>query len=217
MNLSRFSEVGRKVVAVGRNYADHAKELGNAVPTTKPLLFMKPASSYITAGQKIEIPVGCSELHHEIELGAIIGKECKRIPESQAMDHIGGYCLALDMTARDFQNEAKAKGHPWTMAKMFDTSLPVSGLIPLDSIPDPGNVNLWCKVNGEHRQAGCTSDMIFSLPFLVSYISQYFTLQEGDLILTGTPAGVGPVRQGDVITGGIPGVVDISFEVTQRT
>jgi len=216
MSLTRFSSVGRKVVAVGRNYADHAKELGNAVPT-KPLLFMKPASCYITAGQPIEIPLGCSELHHEIELGAIINKTCKRVQEDKAMSYVGGYCLALDMTARDFQNEAKAKGHPWTMAKMFDTSLPVSDFIPTSSIPDPANVNLWCKVNNELRQKGCTKDMIFSLPVLISYISQYFTLEEGDLILTGTPAGVGPVKSGDVITGGIPGVVDISFSVQQRT
>eukprot|EP00088_Acartia_fossae_P056720 TRINITY_DN66075_c0_g1_i1.p1 TRINITY_DN66075_c0_g1~~TRINITY_DN66075_c0_g1_i1.p1 ORF type:complete len:228 (-),score=25.77 TRINITY_DN66075_c0_g1_i1:66-716(-) len=216
MSLSGFSKVGRKIVAVGRNYADHAKELGNALPS-KPLLFMKPTSSYITAGQSIEIPLGCSELHHEIELGAIINNECKAISEAQAMNFVGGYCLALDMTARDFQDEAKKKGHPWAMAKMFDTSLPVSDVIPLEKIPDPANVQLWCKVNEEMRQNGCTADMIFSLPYLISYISHYFTLQKGDLILTGTPAGVGPVKAGDVITGGIPDVIDISFNVTQRS
>merc|ERR1719193_352249 len=214
-SLSRFSEYGKKIVAVGRNYADHAKELGNAVPT-KPLLFMKPASSYIRAGQAIEIPLGCSQLHHEIELGAVINSQCKKVTEADAMKFVGGYCLALDMTARDFQEEAKAKGHPWTLAKMFDTSLPVSDFIPLERIQDPGNLKLWCKVNGELRQDGCTSDMIFSLPYLISYISQYFTLQEGDLILTGTPSGVGPVKPGDVITGGIPDVVDITFNVEQR-
>ena len=115
------------------------------------------------------------------------------------------------------QNEAKAKGHPWAMAKMFDTSLPVSTFIPLQSVPDPHNVSLWCKVNGETRQDGNTKDMIFNLPTLISFISQYFTLEEGDMILTGTPSGVGPVKQGDVITGGIPGVVEISFDVVQRS
>ncbi|XP_023340040.1 probable acylpyruvase FAHD1, mitochondrial [Eurytemora carolleeae] len=199
MKIVRFSELGRKVVAVGRNYADHAKELGNAVSTTKPLLFMKPSSSYITAGQSIEIPLGCSELHHEIELGAVISKQSKRIQESEAMNFIGKF------------------RKPETLKTMFDTSLPVSELIPLNRISDPGNINLWCKVNGELRQNGCTKDMIFSLPFLVSYISQYFTLEEGDLILTGTPAGVGPVKSGDVITGGIPDVIEISFPVIQRT
>jgi len=215
MSFTKFSSLGRKVVAVGRNYADHAAELGNAVPT-KPLLFMKPGSCYITGGQNIEIPLGCTNLHHEIELGAVINKECKRISEQEAMNFVGGYCLALDMTARDFQNEAKQKGNPWTFAKMFDTSLPVSDFIPKDKISNPGNVSLWCKVNGELRQNGHTKDMIFSLPFLISHISNYFTLQEGDLILTGTPAGVGPVQAGDIITGGIPDVVEIEFKVEQR-
>jgi len=210
--LNKFTEIGRKVVAVGRNYADHAKELGNAVPT-KPLLFMKPTSAYITAGQSICIPPRCNDLHHEIELGVVVGKQAKRVAESEAMGYVGGYCLALDMTARDFQDEAKKKGHPWTLAKMFDTSLPVSPLIPLDALPDPHNVSLWCKVNGVLRQEGNTKDMIFTVPKLISYISNYFTLNEGDLILTGTPSGVGQVLKGDVITGGIPGVMEISFSV----
>jgi len=214
--LARFTEFSRKIVAVGRNYSEHAAELGNAVPT-KPLLFMKPPSAMITAGQQIEIPLGCTEIHHEIELGVIINKECKRVDKDKAMDYVGGYCLALDMTARDFQNEAKAKGHPWAMAKMFDTSLPVSPFISLEAVPDPHNVALWCKVNGETRQSGNTKDMIFNLPTLISFISQYFTLEEGDMILTGTPSGVGPVKQGDVITGGIPGVMEISFDVVQRS
>jgi len=215
MSFTKFSSVGRKIVAVGRNYADHAAELGNAVPT-KPLLFMKPSSCYITAGQPIEIPLGCQDMHHEIELGAIISKDCKRIKEEDAMKFVGGYCLALDMTARDFQNEAKNKGNPWTFAKMFDTSLPVSEFIPKEKIPQPGDISLWCKVNGELRQNGETKNMIFSLPYLIAHISQYFTLQEGDLILTGTPAGVGPVKSGDIITGGIPDIVEISFNVEQR-
>ena len=101
-NLVKFPSLSRKIVAVGRNYAEHAAELGNAVPS-KPLLFMKPPSSYITAGEKIEIPVGCQELHHEIELGVVISKRCKRVSPDQAMDYVGGYCIALDMTARDFQ------------------------------------------------------------------------------------------------------------------
>ena len=205
--------------------------------TIDPCLLIQPPSSYITAGEKIEIPLGCQELHHEIELGVVISKQCKRVSPDQAMDYVGGYCIALDMTARDFQviicvshylsplninitfikNEAKAKGHPWTLAKMFDTSLPVSSFIPVSSIPDPHNVNLWCKVNEETRQDGNTKDMIFNVPTLLSFISQYFTLEEGDLVLTGTPSGVGPVRSGDTITGGIPGLVDIKFDVIQRS
>ena len=109
----------------------------------------------------------------------------------------------------NFKNEAKAKGHPWAMAKMFDTSLPVSSFIPLESVPDPHNVSTG--------QDGCTKDMIFNLPTLISFISQYFTLEEGDLVLTGTPSGVGPVKHGDVITGGIPGLMEMSFSVVKRS
>ena len=119
------------------------------------------------------------------------------------MDHVGGYALALDMTARDFQDAIKKKGAPWTLAKMFDTSCPVSGFLAKEKIPDPQNLQLWLKVNGEMRQDGNTKDMIFTIPTLLSYISKYITLQEGDLILTGTPAGVGPVSSGDIITCGL--------------
>lgn len=132
------------------------------------------------------------------------------------MDYVAGYVLALDMTARDFQNEAKSKGQPWTMAKCFDTSCPIGEFIPKASLADPGNVQLLCNVNGEKRQDASTKDMIFSVPYLISYISDYFTLEEGDLILTGTPAGVGPVRSGDSIEGQIPGLAKFSFNVVQR-
>eukprot|EP00095_Tigriopus_kingsejongensis_P011592 maker-scaffold297_size217559-snap-gene-1.15 protein:Tk11592 transcript:maker-scaffold297_size217559-snap-gene-1.15-mRNA-1 annotation:"fumarylacetoacetate hydrolase domain-containing protein 1 homolog" len=214
-SLARFSQICRTIVGVGRNYKDHAAELGNAVPT-KPLLFMKPPASIIQAGESIEIPLGCSEIHHEIELGIVIKSRCQNVLEQDSMDHVGGYILALDMTARDFQNEAKRQGHPWTMAKCFDTSCPVSAFIPTESIPDPHDVRLLCKVNDEERQNGHTGDMIFNVPYLISYISKYFTLNEGDLILTGTPAGVGPVSDGDLIHGEIPGVIKITFPVVQR-
>jgi len=212
----------RKVVCVGRNYADHAKELGNAVPT-KPILFMKPPSAIITAGQNIEIPLGVTELHHEIELGVIMGSKCCRATPEQAFQAVGGYVLALDMTARSVQNELKGKGHPWEMAKCFDTSLPLGEFIAKEKIPDPQNARLTCEVNGEVRQNGSTSDMIFKIPDLLSYISRYFTLEEGDLVLTGTPSGVGPVKHGDSISGSIfaagdsnPAVAQINFNVIQR-
>ncbi len=132
------------------------------------------------------------------------------------MEHVGGYVLALDMTARDFQAEIKKKGHPWELAKCFDTSCPVSDFISRETITDPQNVDLICKVNGELRQSDNTNKMLTKIPDLISYISQYFTLEEGDLILTGTPAGVGPVKHGDVIEGEIPGVVHFKFNVLQR-
>jgi len=214
-SYSRFYELGRKIVCVGRNYKSHAAELGNAVPD-KPILFMKPTSAYIMEGQSIEIPKGCSSLHHEIELGIVIGSRASQVSETDAMKHVAGYVVALDMTARDFQDVAKAKGLPWTMAKCFDTSCPVSSLIEKSAIPDPHSVSLWCDVNGVQRQRGNTKDMIFSVPFLISYISQYFTLEPNDVILTGTPEGVGPVKQGDVIQGGIKDLVQFSFKVEQR-
>lgn len=121
--------------------------------------------------------------------------------------------MALDMTARDFQDQAKKKGHPWTLAKGFDTSCPVSGFIPKEDILDPHNLELWCSVNGSVRQKGSTKDMIFNIPTLISYISTYFTLEAGDVVLTGTPSGVGPVQVGDVIEGGITNMLTMKFTV----
>ncbi|KAB7504503.1 Acylpyruvase FAHD1, mitochondrial [Armadillidium nasatum] len=215
-NLQNFTQWGRKIVAVGRNYRDHCAELGNPIPKS-PLLFMKPPSSYlIEEAGPILIPRGCNDIHHEVELGVVIGSKCQDVSEKEVLNHVAGYALTLDMTARDFQNEAKAKGNPWAMAKCFDTALPVSRFIALNEIPDPGNVELWCKVNGEERQRGTTSDMIFSISHLISYISKYFTLDEGDLVLTGTPAGVGPVKEGDVLSCGITDLIEMNFNVKRK-
>ncbi|ESO93045.1 hypothetical protein LOTGIDRAFT_190107 [Lottia gigantea] len=213
--LTRFSEIGKKIIAVGRNYSEHAAELGNAVPS-KPIIFLKPTSSYVKSGQAIKIPNGCSSLHHEVELGIVIDQKGCDIPESKAMDYVGGYVLALDMTARDFQDEAKKKGHPWSLAKGFDTSCPIGNFISKESLADPGNAHLWLKVNDTMKQDGNTKDMIFSIPYLISYISGYFTLEPGDLILTGTPSGVGPVTQGDVIKAGLDGISELEFKVEQK-
>lgn len=131
------------------------------------------------------------------------------------MDHVGGYVLALDMTARDFQNEAKKKGLPWLLAKGFDTSCPVSEFIPKDKLPDPDNVRLWLKTDNVMKQDGNTKDMIFSIPFLISYISKIVTLEEGDLILTGTPAGVSAVSSGQQITAGLNASIQMSFTITE--
>lgn len=129
------------------------------------------------------------------------------------MNHIGGYVLALDMTARDFQDEAKKKGQPWSLAKGFDTSCPVSSFIDKDKLNDPSDIRLWLKVNDAMKQDGTTGDMIFSIPYLISYISKYFKLEEGDVILTGTPEGVGPVGNGDVIEAGLGDLVSMKFSV----
>ncbi|KAE8578915.1 hypothetical protein XENTR_v10023825 [Xenopus tropicalis] len=215
-NLKRFWEWGRKIICVGRNYADHAKELKNAVPT-EPVLFLKSPSAYVKEGSPVVMPYYCNDLHHEVELGLVIGKQGKDIAQSRAMEHVGGYALCLDMTARDTQDHCKKKGLPWTLAKAFDTSCPVSDLIPKEKIQDPGNVSIWLKVNGSLRQEGNTSAMIFPVPFLISYISKIITLEEGDLILTGTPAGVASVQEHDEMEAGINHVISMKFKVEKQS
>jgi acylpyruvate hydrolase len=149
------------------------------------------------------LSVGCSNLHHEVELGVVIGRGGSDIPRSDALAHVSGYFVALDMTARELQEVAKKAGEPWSTAKGYDTFCPVSEFIPASELRDPGHIDLWLEVNGVRKQAGTTSDMIFDLPTLISHISTIFKLEEGDFILTGTPSGVGPVKHGDVITAGI--------------
>lgn len=162
------------------------------------------------------MPRGATELHHEVELGIVIGTRAVDIPEANAMDYVGGYALALDMTDRAAQNRAKTAGLPWSHAKGFDTACPISPFITKDKIPDPQNVDLWLKVNGTVRQKANTKDMIFKIPFLISWISHHFTLEPGDLILTGTPPGVGPVKAGDTIQCGLGNLVTMSFPVQTK-
>lgn len=144
----------------------------------------------------------------------MIGKDGKNIVESDALSYIGGYALALDMTARSIQGEAKKKGHPWSVAKGYDTFCPISSLIEPGRIT-LGDTKLWLKVDDDMKQDGSTKDMVFSVPYLISYISRIFSLEAGDIILTGTPEGVGPVKPGQVITAGIEGVLEMSFPVVQ--
>jgi len=218
--MASFLRTGKKIIAIGRNYAEHAKELGNAVPK-EPFFFLKPTSSYLANGGKIEIPRGVVA-HHEIELGVVIGKGGRDIPESAAEDHVSGYTLAIDMTARNVQEEVKKKGLPWTTAKGFDTFTPVGHFIPKSAVHDPYNLNLWLKINDEFKQNGTTSDMLFRIPRLIQHVSSIMTLEEGDLILTGTPSGVGPVKPGEAVTAelSIPGstepLASLNFMVVQR-
>ena len=145
-------------------------------------------------------------------MGVVIAKLGRNIPEAKALSHVGGYALALDMTARDLQDKAKKKGHPWTVAKGYDTFCPISEFIEPDKIKLE-DTRLWLKVDGETKQDGNTRDMIFSVPYLISFISNIFSLEPGDLIITGTPAGVGPVEDGQVITCGLDNTVEMSFPV----
>jgi len=158
------------------------------------------------------VPSRCSELHYEVELGVVIAKDGKNISEAMAMSHVGGYALALDMTARDLQGEAKKKGLPWSVAKGYDTFCPISSFIEKEKVALE-DTRLWLKVDGNLKQSGTTKDMLFSVPYLISYISRIFTLEAGDVILTGTPEGVGPVTPGQIITAGIEGVTEMTFPV----
>ncbi|EAY92420.1 hypothetical protein OsI_14154 [Oryza sativa Indica Group] len=214
----RLLAASTKIVGVGRNFVAHAKELGNPVPK-EPVLFLKPTSSFLhagVAGAAIEVPEPVESLHHEVELAVVISQRARDVPEASAMDFVGGYALALDMTARELQSAAKSAGLPWTLGKAQDTFTPISAVIPKSDVANPDDLELWLKVDDELRQKGSTSDMIFKIPSLISYISSIMTLMEGDVILTGTPEGVGPVRPGQKIKAGITGLIDVEFDVQKR-
>ena len=181
-----------------------------------PVLFLKPSTAYVQEGSPIKIPYGCQELQHEVELGVIIGRKGTDVPVSEAMDYVGGYTVCLDMTARDLQAKAKAEGKPWSVAKGFDTSCPVGSFIPKEQVPDPHSLRLWCQVNGIMRQEGNTRDMIHKIPDLICLITRVFTLEPGDLILTGTPSGVGSLAAGDEIRVGLGDLLSVTFPVTTR-
>jgi 2-keto-4-pentenoate hydratase/2-oxohepta-3-ene-1,7-dioic acid hydratase in catechol pathway len=209
---SEFSYPIGKIVCIGRNYADHIKELGNEMPE-RPILFMKPASCVIGEGDQIVIPPYSSDCHHEAELALLIGTGGSAIPVGEALNHIAGFGVAIDLTLRDVQTEQKKKGLPWEIAKGFDTACPLSAFIPAASVSDPQDLRITLTVNGEPRQDGSTALMIHRLPELISYISAIFTLEPGDLILTGTPAGVGPIRSGDLVVAEIAQVGKLSVTV----
>ncbi|RDA87361.1 hypothetical protein CP532_2609 [Ophiocordyceps camponoti-leonardi (nom. inval.)] len=194
-----------KVVCIGRNYADHISELRNATPK-QPFFFLKPPSSMLLPGQGPCVRPRGVEMHFEVELGLVMGRKVRDL----AADDVGGalaairaYVVAIDMTARNVQDEAKKKGLPWSIAKGFDTFLPLSRVVDKKSIPDPQAVDLFLSVNGESRQRGSTALMIHPIPRILSDISRVMTLEEGDVVLTGTPAGVGPVEPGDVMRAGV--------------
>ena len=187
-----------KIICVGRNYAEHAKEMKADVPTT-PVLFLKPPTAVIHNHDRVIIPSVSKELHHEVELIVLIAKGGKNISRARAMEHIAGYGVGLDMTLRDLQSDAKKKGLPWSVAKGFDTSAPISEFVPAASVAEPHRLTVELTVNGAARQKGSTSDFIFKLDHLLSAISEIFTLEQGDIIFTGTPEGVAQTVAGDTL------------------
>lgn len=187
-----------KIIGIGQNYARHAAEM-KSTPPREPMLFLKPSTAIVRGGDDVVIPETSSDVHHEVELVVVIGRTARNVSEEDALSHVAGYAVGLDMTARDLQAKAKAAGHPWAVAKGFDTFAPVGTVVPASEVPDPQQLHLELRVNGEPRQSGSTSDMIFPVRTLVAYCSRIFTLEPGDLVYTGTPEGVGPVRRGDVL------------------
>ncbi|CAL8086925.1 unnamed protein product [Calicophoron daubneyi] len=223
---TNLRQICRKVVAVGRNYIAHAIELGSVIQD-EPVVFLKPPSSIIEQGEKIRLPKDASEVHHEVELGLVIGKELSNVGTTDLASSILGFVVALDMTDRELQNKLKSRQLPWTLAKCFDTSCPVGPVLPVSLLPPhlftyelgqkPSTdqpLELWLSVNGSPRQRGSIDSMIYNPAQLISFISHHMRLEPGDLILTGTPAGVGAVRSGDVIKAGIGKISEIEFSVS---
>lgn len=185
-----------KVVCVGRNYAAHARELNNPVPT-EPILFMKPATAMVSMAEPFTIPSNRGVVHFETEMALLIGKTLTAANEEECLEAIAGVGLGFDLTLRELQDGLKAKGHPWEVAKAFDGGCPLSGFVPVTESLAWDNVQLQMNCNGESRQDGNSADMITPVAQLLAYTSQIFTLQAGDVIMTGTPAGVGPLQAGD--------------------
>jgi 2-keto-4-pentenoate hydratase/2-oxohepta-3-ene-1,7-dioic acid hydratase in catechol pathway len=193
-----------KIICIGRNYAEHARELNNDVPSD-PVLFMKPESAIAQHGQPLAYPDFTKDMHYECELVVRIGVSGKFITEDDALSHVDAITLGIDFTARDVQSKLKEKGLPWELAKAFDGSAVVGNMQPLAFFKDLNNLRFELDKNGHTVQRGFTGDMLFPVARIIAHSSQYFSLQAGDLIFTGTPAGVGPVAPGDKLTGTLEG------------
>ncbi|MEW6196402.1 MAG: fumarylacetoacetate hydrolase family protein [Bacteroidota bacterium] len=194
-----------KMVCVGRNYAAHAKELGNEVPEF-PIIFLKPASNVIFSGESVIHPEYSNELHHEVELVLYIGEDVKNATDEEAEKAIHGYTIGLDMTLRDLQNEFRKKGDPWTLAKCFDTAAVLGEIVLKKDYKLKGDEKISLSVNSMVKQNSLIANMIFSPVEIVKYISARMTLEKGDLIFTGTPEGVGKVVKGDKISASIENI-----------
>jgi len=204
-----------KIICLARTYQKHAQEMNTSV-TEDPLLFLKPESSVIFNNESIIIPKMSSRLHHEVELGVVIGKKGKHITQNSAMSHVLGYVIALDITARDIQSVAKKNGWPWSIAKGFDTFAPISDVVLKEEISNPLDLDLELTVNGVIKQRSNTKFMIFSIKRIIEFISEVMTLKRGDLILTGTPEGVGEIVEGDVIEANLGTICSLKVDVKKE-
>ena len=203
----------RRIFCVGRNYADHAREMGANPDREPPFFFTKPADAIVANHGNVPYPPATSNLHHEVELVVALASGGKNIPLENAQGHIFGYAVGLDLTRRDLQAAAKDKGHPWDMAKGFDHSAPISAITPIQVTGALNTGSIQLSVTGVVRQKGDLSDMIWSIPEVIAHLSGLVELKAGDLIYTGTPAGVGPVVAGDRLEAVIPGLDPLSVTI----
>jgi fumarylpyruvate hydrolase len=202
-----------RIYCVGRNYAEHAREMGHDPDREPPFFFMKPADTVLTDGEDFPYPARSRDVHHELEMVVALGGGGANIPEARALEHVYGYAVGLDMTRRDLQAEAKKLGRPWDVGKAFDRSAPCSAIRRAADIGHPARGAVVLDVNGATRQRGDLSQLIWTVPEMIAYLSTLFTLAPGDLIFTGTPAGVGPVERGDVLAGRVDGVGALTVRV----
>ena len=202
-----------RIYCVGRNYADHAREMGHDPDREPPFFFMKPANSIVADGKDMQYPNLSNDVHHEIEMVVAIGKGGANIPADKALEHVYGYGVGLDMTRRDLQGEAKKMGRPWDTGKAFDQSAPCAAITTAAQFGHPNKGRVALLVNGELRQEGDLNQLIWNVPDTIAYLSTLFTLEPGDLIMSGTPAGVGPVRKGDVLEGTVEGLTPLKIKI----
>jgi fumarylpyruvate hydrolase len=206
----------RRVYCVGRNYAEHAREMGHDPEREPPFFFSKPADALVASGSTLPFPAMTDDLHHEIELVVALARGGSDIAEASALEHVYGYAVGLDMTRRDVQAEAKKLGRPWDLAKGFDQSAPCSAVRPVSEIGHPTAGPITLSVNGEVRQAGDLAQQIWRVPEVIAYLSRYVRLSPGDLIMTGTPAGVTRVQPGDRLRGAVEGVGEVTVTYLPR-
>jgi fumarylpyruvate hydrolase len=203
----------RRIFCVGRNYAAHAREMGRDPDREPPFFFLKPADTVVDDGTIVPYPPETENFHYEIELVVAIGKGGADIPVARALDHVFGYAVGIDLTRRDLQLAARDQGRPWDWGKGFDRSAPITPLRPVSEVGHPSSGRIWLAVNGQVKQDSDIAKLIWPVPDIISIASRSMELRPGDLIMTGTPEGVGPVKRGEVMTGGIDGIGEITISV----
>jgi len=203
----------RRIFCVGKNYAAHVAEMGGDAKSDPPVFFTKPPDAVAPRGADIPYPPDTEDLHHEAELVIALGQGGADIPAAEAAAKVFGYAVGVDLTRRDRQAEAKAKGRPWDVAKAFDNSAPISGIAPVAETGHPSSGRIWLSVDGVLKQDGDLSAMIWSVPEIIAALSRSFELKPGDLVFTGTPEGVGPIARGQRVEAGVDGVGELDFRI----